>query len=78
VKRLCRCGHPKADHTGRLTNGEGWKTLSTTACLAGTKVAGAGTWYAERVGGDRCKEWQFSLRQTLRNPIYSPATRDGA
>lgn len=62
----CECGHPKSAHAGHLTNGDGWKTLSTTACLAGTSVARIGNWHAERVGGDYCPEYQRSWRLTLR------------
>lgn len=66
IDPICECGHPKSDHKGRLTNGDGWKVLSTTACLHGTEVARIGNWYAERVGSD-CDEYKFSLRRTLRS-----------
>jgi len=60
-----------------LTRGDGYKVLSTTACLAGTKVARIGNWHAERVGGDRCQEWRFSLRETLRGLRLSPEQSGG-
>jgi hypothetical protein len=75
--RRCRCGHPKSDHRGTLTRESTGRLISETACLAGTRVARIGNWHAERVGGDRCQEWQFSLRETLRALRIRPARTGG-
>lgn len=70
MKRLCRCGHDKAEHRGTLTSWHG-RLVSRSACVAETTVARIGNSYAERVGGDRCERWDPSWCKTLR-AVFSP------
>lgn len=61
----CKCGHPKSDHKGIITDWFG-RNVSNDACLAGTRFIQANGAYGERVGGDRCEQFRLSVMNTLR------------